>query len=85
VHRLSTSFVLAYHGCDRRIGERLLAGKDELQKSENAYDWLGPGIYFWESNPQRALEFAAEKRSRKDGIQRPLSLVQSLIMACAST
>jgi hypothetical protein len=71
VHRLSTSFVLGYHGCDRSIGERLLSGKDLLQRSENAYDWLGPGIYFWEANPQRALEFATEKRSRKDGIQKP--------------
>jgi hypothetical protein len=28
-------------------------------------------MYFWEANPQRALEFATEKRSRKHGIQRP--------------
>jgi hypothetical protein len=71
VHRLSTSFVLGYHGCDRSIGERLLAGEDFLHKSENAYDWLGPGMYFWEANPLRALEFAAEKRNRKIGIQKP--------------
>jgi hypothetical protein len=69
VHRLSSSFVLGYHGCDRLVGEKLLAGRDTFQKSANAYDWLGPGIYFWEANPQRALEFAMEKRSRKGGIQ----------------
>jgi hypothetical protein len=71
VHRLSTSFVLGYHGCDRSIGETLLAGKDVLHKSENAYDWLGPGMYFWEANPQRAIEFATEKLGRKHRIQRP--------------
>ncbi len=71
MHRLSTSFVLGYHGCDRSIGESLLAGKDVLQRSENAYDWLGPGIYFWEANPQRAFEFATEKRGRAEGIKRP--------------
>jgi hypothetical protein len=33
--------------------------------SQNDYDWLGPGIYFWESNPKRAYSFAAEQVSRK--------------------
>jgi hypothetical protein len=57
VHRLSSSFVLAYHGCQRHVGEKLLAG-EPFTPSENDYDWLGPGTYFWESNPRRALEWA---------------------------
>jgi len=28
------------------------------------YDWLGKGIYFWESDEQRAREWAEEKQSR---------------------
>lgn len=71
MHRLSTSFILGYHGCDRAVGEQLLAGRDEFKKSENAYDWLGPGTYFWESNPGRALEFAGEKRTRGESVERP--------------
>jgi hypothetical protein len=51
-------FVLGFHGCDKDIAERVLAGKDNLKHSENDYDWLGHGIYFWESNPQRALQYA---------------------------
>jgi hypothetical protein len=39
---------------------RLLDGSDELRSSDNPWDWLGPGIYFWEHNPQRALEYAME-------------------------
>jgi hypothetical protein len=39
--------------------------------SSNDYDWLGPGVYFWESNPHRALEFAREKQKRGDGIEHP--------------
>src|SRR5690606_9876002 len=31
-----------------------------LRPSENAYDWLGHGIYFWENNYQRALQFARD-------------------------
>lgn len=52
------SFVLGFHGCDKNIGEDILAGKSKLLPSENSYDWLGHGIYFWENNPQRALEYA---------------------------
>lgn len=52
------AFVLGYHGCDRDFGEQLLSGKKELKGSNNAWDWLGHGIYFWENNPRRALEWA---------------------------
>ena len=64
MHRLSSSFILGYHGCDRSIGEQILGGA-HLKPSRNKYDWLGPGIYFWEANPQRGLEFAREASSRK--------------------
>lgn len=71
MHRLSTSFVLGYHGCDRVLGESLLAGKSRFLLSENDYDWLGPGVYFWEANPHRALEFAQEKKARRQAVQDP--------------
>jgi pimeloyl-ACP methyl ester carboxylesterase len=38
----------------------LLNGSDELCPSDNPWDWLGPGIYFWEQNPYRALAYARE-------------------------
>jgi len=31
-----------------------------LEFSENTYDWLGSGIYFWENDPDRAMQFAKE-------------------------
>ena len=68
MHRLTTGFVLGYHGCDRKVGERLLGG-EALKPSNNDYDWLGPGIYFWEANPLRGLEFAGEPRRRN--VQEP--------------
>jgi hypothetical protein len=52
------SFILGYHGCDREVGEAILAGELALRPSTNLYDWLGTGIYFWENNPARALEWA---------------------------
>ena len=55
------AFVLGFHGCDASIGEQILSGEiKHLNPSENNYDWLGNGIYFWESNPKRAYEFAIE-------------------------
>ena len=63
MHRLSSSFVLGYHGCDREVAEKILAG-DEFTASQNEYDWLGWGIYFWEANPLRGMEFANEWAGR---------------------
>lgn len=66
----STSFVLGYHGCDAALAENVLAGNGSLLASENDYDWLGHGIYFWEHNAQRASEFARESRRRRRGPRR---------------
>jgi hypothetical protein len=78
VHRLTAGFVLAYHGCDLAVGERLLAG-DAFQPSNNDYDWLGPGIYFWEANPLRGLEFARETLRRKRGTIRTPFVIGAVI------
>lgn len=69
MHTLTTSFVLGYHGCGASVAERLVAGED-FKKSTNAYDWLGPGIYFWESNPVRGIQFAEELKSNARGRRR---------------
>ena len=52
------AFVLGYHGCDRRVGEAVLTGKGHLKRSGNDYDWLGSGIYLWENNAERAMQWA---------------------------
>ncbi|MCR4378965.1 MAG: hypothetical protein NUV50_12840 [Rhodospirillales bacterium] len=73
MHTLHSAFILGYHGCDRDVGERLLAG-EPFRQSDNEYDWLGHGIYFWEANPMRGLEFAREVQSRhgkKSSIKNP--------------
>lgn len=71
MHQLAASFVLGYHGCDHEVAEYLLR-TGRFRQSRNDYDWLGPGIYFWEANPRRGLEFAREsKRRGTPGIRRP--------------
>jgi hypothetical protein len=56
--------VIAYHGCDAGVARRLLAGTTTFRKSENAWDWLGEGIYFWEYGHDRALKFARDQLMR---------------------
>ena len=65
MHELSGGLVLGYHGCDRKVGEALLAG-EPFHTSENVWDWLGHGIYFWEANPRRGYEFAETLRNQAD-------------------
>lgn len=55
--------VIAYHGCDAETAERLLRG-EPFKKSQNDYDWLGEGIYFWEFGADRALQFAHDQQRR---------------------
>lgn len=62
--RLATSFVLGYHGCDADIARQVIDGNMPLIQSNRDWDWLGPGAYFWESDPVRAMEFAEWKRFR---------------------
>lgn len=72
VHTLASSFILGFHGCDRDVADNLLAGA-EFNRSDNEYDWLGPGAYFWEANPKRGLEFAEKlsKLERGKHIKKP--------------
>ena len=71
--------IFGYHGCDSRVADAVLAGKSKLVASENAYDWLGSGIYFWEHGPARAMEWAEQQSKRKGSkIKRP-SVVGAII------
>jgi hypothetical protein len=61
---LSHSLAIGYHGCDRNLAGRIVAGETELKPSENAWDWLGHGIYLWEDSPARALRWAEAEAGR---------------------
>ncbi len=65
------NFVLGFHGCDEKVRNAVVGHRSELKPSENIYDWIGHGFYFWENNPTRALSFAEEKRTRSTGITSP--------------
>jgi hypothetical protein len=64
VSRLYPSLVLGYHGCDKTLGLDAINGRTELRSGDSPYDWLGQGVYFWENDVQRALEWAKKKAAR---------------------
>lgn len=60
-------FVLGFHGCDKTVADKVIpSDRLHLQKSDNVYDWLGHGIYFWENDPVRALEYAKSLRDHPE-------------------
>jgi hypothetical protein len=65
--------VIGFHSCDKEVGLNVLNGRDELRPSNNPWDWLGAGIYFWEQNPGRALEYAIESSERKQFNKVPIA------------
>lgn len=70
MHRLTSTFVLGYHGCKGSVAEKLLSREIAFDRSENGYDWLGDGIYFWLENPKRACEWAVRRAtSDRDWIE----------------
>ncbi len=61
-----SNLVIGFHGCDKSVLEKVINGQDCLQKSENTYDWLGHGIYFWQNNKSRAFQYAEEAQHREN-------------------
>lgn len=52
------NLVLGFHGCDKTVADQIIGGKEMMKPSVNNYDWLGNGLYFWENDPERALDYA---------------------------
>jgi hypothetical protein len=74
----AAGWVLGYHGCDAKLGEAILRGEKTLLPGKNDYDWLGTGIYFWEADPERALEWARSAmlnpKRHRTAIEKPFVL-----------
>ena len=55
------NLVLGFHGCSQEVWENVLHKHENLKRSENSYDWLGNGIYFWENSYERAANWARNR------------------------
>jgi hypothetical protein len=58
------SFVFGFHGTDKAVALDILNGRTSFQHSNNSYDWLGHGVYFWENSLERARQYADEDSRR---------------------
>jgi len=68
-------YILGYHGCDAEVARSITSGKEDLKPSQNKYDWLGHGAYFWEDGYDRALRWAKEQTERSGSkIKKPAVL-----------
>lgn len=56
--------IIAYHGCSAEVAERIHNG-EPFALSENEWDWLGRGVYFWEYGLKRAWGWAQTQGERK--------------------
>ncbi len=54
--------VIGYHGTRRSTALRVVQDLEGYRRSENADDWLGHGIYFWEYAPKQAWAWAEQRR-----------------------
>ena len=66
-YQFHPSFVLGFHGTEKSIVDKVVKQqrRTHLDHSRKSYDWLGHGVYFWENDPARGLEWAAS--GKKNG------------------
>jgi len=58
------NLIIGFHGCELDVRNALLNNPDTIKISTEPYDWLGHGMYFWENNYDRALQWAEDKKKR---------------------
>ena len=56
------------------MGLQVLNAQANLRPSRNTWDWLADGIYFWEQNPLRALQYAQESAIGKQFNRKPIQV-----------
>lgn len=73
------NLTIGFHGCDQSVVDKVIAGKENLLASTNDYDWLGSGIYFWENNEERAMEWAVELSKRPGSSVKQPAVIGAII------
>lgn len=63
MYDIKPNLIIGFHGCDRRVRDTLLLNPNQFKISRQPYDWLGHGLYFWENNYDRALQWAVDKKA----------------------
>ena len=56
-----SNLILGFHGCEKSEQLKLISNPSYIKSSNESFDWLGHGMYFWENNPRRGLLWAELK------------------------
>jgi hypothetical protein len=56
--------LIGFHGCEKSRQQELLLNPASMPVSAEPFDWLGHGMYFWENNADRAMEWAIDKQNK---------------------
>ncbi|TFF33360.1 hypothetical protein [Mucilaginibacter psychrotolerans] len=64
MYDIRPNFIIGFHGCDISVANNLVNNPDHIKISTEKFDWLGHGMYFWENNYVRAMQWAEEKKAR---------------------
>ncbi len=71
LYQRQPSIVLGFHGTDHAVVDKVITRTiHHLDKSEDTTEWLGHGVYFWENDPARAIEWATQGKT-KGSIETP--------------
>jgi hypothetical protein len=62
MYSIRSNLILGFHGCEKSEQKKLIEDSSYIRSSNESYDWLGHGMYFWENNPERALKWAEQKQ-----------------------
>ena len=65
MYDIKPNLIIGFHGCEASVRDALLNNPNEIKISRKPFDWLGHGMYFWENNYERALQWAQDKKSRE--------------------
>lgn len=66
MYDVKPNLIIGFHGCDASVRDSLLQNPNDYKISQNPFDWLGHGLYFWENNYDRALQWSNDKKIRGD-------------------
>lgn len=74
-----SNLIIGFHGCDKSAAKALLNYPDTIKISDEPYDWLGHGMYFWENNEDRAWEWARARLRRKGMDEKEAAVIGAVI------
>lgn len=55
MYDVKPNLIMGLHGCDASVRDAIWQNPNDYKISENPFDWLGHGLYFWEKQSPKSL------------------------------